>query len=247
MSIIHQTAITKGEKHENQTIAPKLIRWAGLAAVVAGLIFAGIQPIHPADVVSSVTTPTWAIITTLKTAMCFLFLTGLTGIYARQVKKAGWPGLAGFLLFSLSWWLQTAYVFAETFIFPPLSNTAPKFVDAMLAYISGRPGEITVDLGALPAIYSLLGILYMLGGLLFGVATFRANVLPRPAAGLLAATALLTPLAAMLPHNIQRLAAMPMGLAIAWLGFALWSERRSRVAESVSGSGNPQIRQTVAE
>ena len=36
--------------------ASSLIRWSGLAALVAGLIFAGIQPIHPPDVLSSVTT-----------------------------------------------------------------------------------------------------------------------------------------------------------------------------------------------
>ena len=80
---------------------PKLIRWSGVAAMVAGLIFAGIQPIHPPDVLSSATTGTWAIITTLKTAMCLVFLVGITGIYARQVEKAGWLGLAGFLLLSL--------------------------------------------------------------------------------------------------------------------------------------------------
>jgi len=65
--------------------AANVIRWSGLAAVVGGLIFAGIQPIHPPDEVASVTTSAWAIITTLKTAMCLLFLLGITGIYARQV------------------------------------------------------------------------------------------------------------------------------------------------------------------
>ena len=236
-AIIRQTAGSKEDKRANETITPKIIRWAGLAAFGAGVIFAGIQPIHSADVVASVTTPEWAVITTLKTGMCFLFLAGIAGIYARQANKAGWLGLAGFLLFSLSWWLQTAYVFAETFIFPPLSDTAPKFVDGMLAYISGRPGEITVDLGALPAIYSLLGILYMLGGVVLGIATFRANILPRPAAGLMALTALLTPLAALLPHHIQRFAAVPMGLAVAWLGIALLLERRLNTTESVPVTG----------
>ena len=70
--------------------ASSLIRWSGLAALVAGIIFAVIQPIHPPDVVASFTTGAWAIITPLKTAMCLLFLIGITGIYARQVKEAGW-------------------------------------------------------------------------------------------------------------------------------------------------------------
>ena len=214
---------------------------AGLAAMAAGIIFAVIQPIHPPDVLSSVTTTQWAIITTLKTVMCLLFLIGITGLYARQVERAGWLGLAGFLLLTLSWWLQTAFVFAEAYILPPLATTAPMFVDGTLGVLAaGRASE--VNLGALPAIYNLgVGIPYMLGGLLFGIATLRAGILPRWPAGLLAVAAVLTPAAALLPHAIQRLAAIPVGLALAWLGYALWSERRR---EQASGR---QLSQTAAE
>ena len=227
--------------------APKLIRWSGLAALVAGLIFAGIQPIHPPDALSSVTTGAWAIITPLKTAMCLLFLLGIAGIYARQVNKAGWLGLAGFLLLTLSWWLQTAFVFAETFILPPLARVAPGFVDAFLRVIAaGQTSD--VDLGALPTIFSLgVGVPYMLGGLLFGIATLRAGILPRWPAGLLAVAAALTPLAALLPHEIQRLAAIPVALALTWLGYALWSERREQASDSVPATGSPQLHQTPAE
>jgi hypothetical protein len=225
--------------------ASSLIRWSGLAAMAAGLIFAGIQPIHPPDVVASVTTGEWAIITTLKLAMCLLFLLGIAGIYARQVERAGWLGLAGFLLLTLSWWLQTAFVFAEAYILPQLATTAPTFVDGLLGTLAaGRTSK--VDLGALPAIYSLgVGIPYMLGGLLFGIATLRAGILPRWPAGLLAVAAALTPAAALLPHAIQRLAAIPVALALAWLGYALWSERSERRAQASDPAprrGNPQPR-----
>src|SRR5918999_4512628 len=214
--------------------ASSLIRWSGLAALVAGLIFAGIQPIHPPDVLSSVTTGAWTIIISLKFAMCLLFLIGIAGIYARQVERAGWLGLAGFLLLILCWWLQSAYVFAETFILPQLATSAPPFVVSFLGIASGNPGEMNI--GPLPAIYSLgIGIPYMLGGLLFGIATLRAGILPRWPAGLLAVAAVLTPAATLLPHAIQRLAAIPVGLALAWLGYALWSERREQAAEPAPG------------
>ena len=223
-----------------------LIRWTGIAAIAAGIIFAGIQPIHPADELASVTTSAWTIITTMKTVMCLLFLVGITGIYARQVKEAGWLGLAGFLLLILSWWAQTAYVFAEAFILPELTTAAPAFVDSFLGIFNGRPGEMTI--GALPTIYSLLiGIPYMLGGVLFGIATLRAGILPRNAAGLLAVAAAVTPAAALLPHAIQRYAAVPTGLAVVWLGFALWAERREQAAASVPGRTLPQLSQTGAE
>src|ERR671912_2582057 len=122
--------------------APSLIRWSGLAALVAGLIFAVIQPIHPADVVASVTTGAWAIITPVKTVMCLLFLIGITGLYARQVNQAGRLGLAGFLLLIVCWWLQTAFVFAEAFVAPPLATTAPEFVDGYLGISYGHTGGV---------------------------------------------------------------------------------------------------------
>lgn len=222
-----------------------LIRWSGSAAMAAGIIFAGIQPIHPADEVASVTTNAWALITIAKTAMCFLFLIGITGIYARQAHKAGWLGLAGYLLFSFSWWLQTGFVFAETFILPLLAPAMPEFVDGLLGMVSGRASA--VDLGALPVLYGLVGIAYMLGGLLFGIATYRAGVLPRWAGALLAITAMLTPAAALLPHHLQRYAAVPMGIAVAALGFALWSELRTQRAESSPDKRSAQLRQAAAE
>ncbi len=234
---IEQTAILKGDTQINtnretsvvkeskmKITASNLIRWSGLSAIVAGIIFAGIQPIHPPDVLSSVTTSAWAIITPLKTVMCLLFLLSWTGLYARQVKEAGWLGLAGFLLLSLSWSLQTAFVFAETFIIPPLASTAPKFVDGFLGLAAGHASE--VNLGAFPALYTLVGISYVLGGLLFGIATFRVGILPRRAAALLAVASALTPAAALFPHQIQRFAAVPVGLALVWLGYALWSQQK---------------------
>lgn len=201
-----------------------LLRWTGLAALVGGIIFAGIQPIHPRDFLPSVTTGAWAVITALKLAMCFLFLTGIAGICVRQMDKSGWLGLAGFGLFSLSWALQSGFVFAEVFVLPTLATASPSFVDSFLGIVNGSHGDM--DIGAVVPAYQMVGILYLIGGLLFGIATVRARVLPRPPAVLLAVTALLTPAAAMVPHEIQRLAAIPMGLSLAWLGYALWSEKR---------------------
>src|SRR3712207_3769473 len=108
--------------------APKLIRWAGLSAMAAGIIFVVVQPIHPPDVLSSVTTARWAIVHYFSTVMCFLALLGITGLYARQVNEAGWLGLAGYILFSLFWALQAPYVFAEALILPQLTTAASQVV-----------------------------------------------------------------------------------------------------------------------
>ena len=249
MNTSRETSIMKESK---MMITPsKLIRWTGISAIVAGLTFAAYQPIQPPEVLSSVTTSAWAIITPLKTAMCLLFLLSWTGLYARQVKEAGWLGLAGFLLLSLSWALQFAFVFATAFILPLLAITAPRFVDSLLRSASGTVSS--VNLGALPMLYTLVGIGYILGGLLFGIATLRAGILSRWAAGLLVvASALplafvLPSVAALIPPNIQHLAAMPLGIAVAWLGYALLSERRAQVSEPSPDRVSLQFSQTAAE
>jgi hypothetical protein len=121
----------------------------------------------------------------------------------------------------------------------------PEFVDALLGISYGHTGG--VDLGVLPTLYSVVGISYMLGGLLFGIATFRAGVLPRLPAALLAIAAALTPLAALLPHAEQRYAAIPVALALAWLGYALWSERRASASQAVPTRGAAQLRPAAAK
>ncbi|MFN8484250.1 MAG: hypothetical protein U0768_14530 [Anaerolineae bacterium] len=76
---------------------------------------------------------------------------------------------------------------------------------------------------------------------MFGVATFRARVLPRWPAALLTVGAILTPAAALLPHEMQRFAAVPVAVALAWLGYALWSERPEVAAEAVAGRERPSL------
>lgn len=203
---------------------PKLVRWSGLAAIIAGIIFACIQPVHPPDILSSVTTNTWTIIMSLKLAMCLLFLVGITGLYVRQADKAGRLGFVGFLLLSLSWWLQASFVFTELFVLPVLAAASPQFVVSFLGIVNGSPGDMNI--GALPAMYGVVAVLYLLGGLVFGIATFRARVVPRWPAGLLAVAAAITPAAALLPHELQRFAAVPMGIALIWLGYTLFRERQ---------------------
>ena len=56
---------------------------------------------------------------------------------------------------------------------------------------------------------------------LFGLATLRAGILQRWPAGLLVLASALAPVAALLPLEHQPLVAVPMGLALAWLGYGV--------------------------
>jgi hypothetical protein len=224
----------------------QLIRWSGISAMMAGIIFAGIQPIHPPDQLSSVTTAYWAIIQSIKTAMCIFGMVGMTGLYVRQAREAGWLGLVGYLLFSFFFAHTLPLAYTEAFILPLLAAESPTFVEGVLGIFNGHP--VQTNLGALPVLYSLSGFVgYVLGGLLFSIATLRAGVLPRRAAGLLTIGAIAPFVLTMLPHPLDRAFAVPTGLALAWLGYALWSERHSPAAAIAPSAAPAQRPRAAAE
>ena len=230
-----------------QITSSKVIRWAGLAPIGAGIIYIAIQAIHPLDTFSSVTTAQWAIVHYLSIVMDMLALLGIAALYARQVEKSGWLGLSGYLLFSLFWALGIAFHFLEAFIEPVVANLAPKFVEGLLGMVTNEPSA--VNLGALPTVYMLTGLVgYVLGGLLFGIATFRAGVLPRWAGALLGLGVVLPVLLSSLVHHpYDRLFAVPVGLALIWLGISLFSERRVTASEPASVRGSSLSSQTGAD
>jgi hypothetical protein len=89
--------------------------------------------------------------------------------------------------------------------------------------------------------------LYILGGLLLGIATLRAGILPRWAAGLLVFASVSTLASSLLPHPLDRILAVPMGVALAWLGYALWSDWPVKASATLPGRRDAQLRQSRAE
>jgi hypothetical protein len=222
-----------------------LIRWAGVSAIVAGICFVVVGLFNPPDVLSSLTTTRWAITHSLAIAMSVFGLLGMTGLYARQVEAAGWLGLAGYLLWSLWLLLALPFTFFEAVILPLLATKAPMLAESFLVIFTRSAGEMTF--GVLADLWALADILFLLGGLVFGIATLRAGILSRWAAGVFTVGIALAPPSALLPHELRPLVAVPIGLGLAWLGYALWSERRANVSESVAGTASPQLRHTGAE
>ena len=205
------------------TITPRLLlRAAGSCAVLAGGLFVLIQFIHPHEDVASVTTTAWTLTHTLTLAMSVLALVGITGMYLRQVTAAGLLGLVGYLLFASCFLLLVAGTWVEAFVLPPVADDAPQFVDDVVAIPAG--GTVVGDVGFLDTGGQILGVTYLLGGLLFGIALFRAAVLARWAALTLAVGTVLTLALPLLPHTLGRMTALPVGLGLAGLGISLWRE-----------------------
>ena len=221
----------------------KLTTMTAVAAILAGLTFMLIQPLHPADEVASVTTSAWAVIHYATMLMLVLFVTGITGIYATQVEKLGWLGLSGFVVLTAGLLMTAAGTAIEAFVQPVIASSSPAFVQGMMDMIERRPTQ--ADLGAIPALWDLASAFFLGGTILFGAANFRANILSRWASAIFAVgLAVSLPIATLV--GMPRLAALPIGFGLAWLGYSLLTREREAVAEPKLTSPVPQTSGTPA-
>jgi hypothetical protein len=219
-----------------------LVRASGISAVLAGLIFIGVQINHPPLNATTITTAEVTIRNTAKLAMGALALAGITGMYLRQIRQVGVLGLIGYLMFSGFYVVSMPIEFTAAFVLPSVAHIDPRYVNDVLAAAVG--GTAAGDIGLLPAVFLLAGVLYMAGGLVFGIALSRARVLARWAAVLLAVGTSATLALAVLPDSFNRPFAVPTGIALVGLGFSLWREQRGKSPES--GSSQPSASSDLA-
>jgi hypothetical protein len=209
------------------TITPHtLTRWAGLSAVAAGAIFIGVQINHPQLSAESITTTDVYVRDCLKIVMCVFALGGIAGMYLSQVRRNGVLGLIGWLVFSAGYLGIMAMTFAAAFVLPEVAASSPGFVNDAIAVNTGR-GTVVGDIGAFSTVIKGVGFAYLVGGLLFGIALYRARVLPRWAAVLLAFGGLVSAALSVMPDAFYRLLAYPNAIAMIALGWALWRGTRT--------------------
>ena len=207
--------------------ATRLTRAAGVCAAVAGAIFIGVNINHPHMDVASITTTEVVIRNSLKVLMCALALAGIAGMYLSQVRRNGVLGLVGYLVLATGYLLILSTTFVSAYVLPAIADTDPTYVEDVIAVATG--GSATGDIGALGTINQVQGIAYLAGGLLFGIALYRARVLARWAAVLLAVGGIVSAALAVMPDAFYRLLAYPNGIAMIGLGYSLWSTARGDV------------------
>ncbi len=187
-----------------------LIRWGGPAAIAGGALFVIAELLDlynfsgaaaEGEFSEVAATASWTAEALLFLLGEVLLLFGLFGLYARQSEAAGALGLAGFLVAFLGTALSAGISYGDAFILPYLAVEAPEVVDA------GPPLGVILSFGV-----------FTVGWVLFGLATLRARVYPRVAAVLLMVGAVL----AFFPLSLSTVV---FGVAIAWLGFVLFTGR----------------------
>ena len=217
-----------------------LTRAAGVAAAVGGLLYIGVQINHPHLDLAFISTTEWKVRQTMKVLFASLSLAGITGMYLRQVTRTGVLGLIGYLVLATGFLLMLSTEVIGVVVIPAIAGTSPGYVTDVLA-VAVPGGHATGDIGLMQQLSLLAGVSYLAGGLLFGIALFRARVLARWAAALLALGAVATLAIPLLPQVNFRLFAIPTGVALVGLGYSLWREQRTSVAQPLSIPGAPQL------
>ncbi|MEJ7771084.1 MAG: hypothetical protein WKF51_04235 [Geodermatophilaceae bacterium] len=110
--------------------------------------------------------PPGIIASVLALAGVFALVVGVIALYAAQSATFGRLGLSGVLLALFGATLTLGGIWSQVFVVPGLHQAAPDVL---------ADGGLTTVLIGFVVSYSLLG----LGGLLFGIASLRAAVLPR--------------------------------------------------------------------
>jgi hypothetical protein len=218
--------------------ANRLTAASGLCAAAAGAIFIGVQINHPPADVAHIATTEIAVRETAKILMTVLALAGFTGMFLRNRHRFGVLGLAGYLLLTVGYLAIFAVQVIVACVLPTVAQSNPAYVqDVLDAGVGGSP---LGDIGHMQELFLVSGIGYSLGGLLFGIALFRAGVLARWASLLLAYATTSALALAVLPESFSRPFAVPTGVALIGLGVSLWRDQR-RQAETVEAPATVQV------
>jgi hypothetical protein len=202
--------------------ANRLTAAAGLCAAAAGAIFIGVQINHPPADVEHLVTGEMTVRETAKVLMTVLAMIGFTGMFLRNRSRFGVLGLVGYSLLMAGFLALFAVECIVGYVLPTVAHSNPGYVqDVLDAAVGGSPSG---DIGHMQQLFLASGMGYALGGLLFGIALFRAGILARWACVLLAyGTTSVLALSA-LPESFNRPFAVPTGVALIGLGVSLWRD-----------------------
>ena len=147
-----------------------LVRVGGLAAVLSGVLLVLGELLNltldfATDPVEAITSATFVIQSVVLMLAVALLLVGLVGLYTRVAEAVGGLGLVGFLVALVGTGMVMGVIWDQTFTVPAIAQAAPTLLET-------DPPAL-VNFGV---IFSFA--LSTLGWLLFGIAAYRAQVLP---------------------------------------------------------------------
>ncbi len=192
---------------------PKVLyRLAGQTGIVTGILLL-FNTARRAGVV-----PENAFTHQLAPIAAFLAPLVITGLYLWQRERSGTLGFVGYVLNFLGLAGALAIEFTLHYVFPLLPE------DTVTSLVDGRTG-----MGFL-----LISVVYLAGIVLFGLAMWRADLLPRVAVALYVVGFVPTALRPLLPSAVVTAGFVLGSLAVIWLSVALVQAVAKTAASAVS-------------
>ena len=227
------TTIPAARPIAGRLTADRLTAAAGGCAAVAGALYVGVQVNHPPADLDHITSANLLIREVAKMIMAAFAILGFTGMLVRNRHRFGIVGAVGYVMVVIGYFAMFANQVIVATVLPTLSRTDPDYVQS---YVDGALGNApATDIGGAQALFLVTGLGYAVGGLLFGVALFRAGILSRWASALFAAGTVSALSLAVLPQSFSRPAAVPVGIALVGLGYSLWRNRTEPSVAAPSG------------
>lgn len=192
--------------------------WGGVLTAIVGvfLVLFGTLPVillpTSEPLIQWALDADWAALNGLALVMTILTPLALISLYAKQVRESGVLGLIGFGMAFVGSVLFSSIQFDEALLWGIFAREAPALLDLSGPMFS-NPGFSTI--------YLAMGILYILGFVLFGIATIRGGVFPRAAAVLLVIGVPLFASGVFLPQFLRTIGAVLAGASLIWMGLSL--------------------------
>jgi len=195
-----------------------LNRHAGKIAVIAGGLFAVIHVVQffvadRSDLAAMVTDPVFMVVSAAYFVAFPLLLIALVALYGRQAGQAGLFGAVAFCTALVGTVALAGDMWFDAFAVPWLVQVAPAVVSA------DRTGSLLLT-GWLVSV-----VVFSLGWIMFGLASFRSRIFPRALSLAVAIGGLVGFKAATAPWGVA------LGLAITAVG--VWLIRQDRTAQAV--------------
>jgi hypothetical protein len=210
-----------------------LYRLSG-AAMLLGSVLVGIANLIPtadsSDLAIRVTSATWLPTQVAGVSGALLMLLGLPGVYARQAARAGVLGLVSFVLAFISVALDLIGVFPMNAFLLPALATGP----ATQPLLAQPPSALGLYLFGL---FLLLALAFTV----FGVATIRAGVFPRPAGVLVVVGIIADLVGGFALHSPVSFGAALASVGFGWLGYVLLTRSATAEVAERRGIGAPQL------
>lgn len=208
---------------------------AGACAAVAGALYVGVQINHPPADLAHVVTTEMLVRELAKATMAALALAGFAGMLLHNRHRLGALGVVGYVLVSVGYLAMLGNQVIVATVLPVVARTDPAYVQD---YLDGAMGNSPAgDIGHVQDLFMVTGAGYAVGGLLFGIALFRAGILARWASALFAAGTVSVLALSALPESFSRPFAVPVGVALIGLGTSLWrSSRTQRAVDTAPAS-----------